>query len=99
MSKGLVRTLLLVLTGLLTLSLAWSSGQSDAGASSGQRVKITMFMGNSGVAQPAGVDPSNNWAINIIEKYANVDLEVEIPNYQDFPTKMNLLLASGNLPD
>jgi putative aldouronate transport system substrate-binding protein len=92
------RASLLVLVGLLAVSLAWSSGQSGA-APTGERVKITMFMGNSGVAQPAGVDPSNNWAINIIEKYANVDLEIEIPNYADFPTKMNLLLASGNLPD
>ena len=92
------RALLLVLIGLLAASLAWSSGQGEA-AATGEKVKITMFMGNSGVAQPAGVDPSDNWAINIIEKYANVDLEIEIPNYTDFATKCNLLLASGNLPD
>ncbi len=67
--------------------------------SAGKRVKLTMFMGNSGLAQPTGVDPSNNWAINVIEDYANVDLELEIPAYNDFPTKLNLLLASGNLPD
>ncbi len=78
--------------------MAWSSGQGEA-ANPGEKVKITMFMGNSGVAQPAGVDPSNNWAINVVEKYANVDLELEIPNYGDFATKCNLLLASGNLPD
>jgi len=98
MSKRAARALLLALVGLMAVSLAWSSGQSGA-APSGERVKITMFMGNSGVAQPAGVDPSNNWLINIVEKYANVDLELEIPNYADFPTKINLLLASGNLPD
>jgi len=92
------RALLLVLIGLLTVAFAWSSGSTE-GAATGERVKITMFMGNSGVAQPAGVDPSDNWAINIIEKYANVDLELEIPNYTDFATKCNLLLASGNLPD
>ena len=98
MTKSAARALLLVLVGLLAVSMAWSSGQGEA-AKPGERVKITMFMGNSGVAQPAGVDPSDNWAINIIEKYANVDLELEIPNYTDFATKCNLLLASGNLPD
>ena len=86
-----------MLVGLLAVSLAWSGAGRRAKA--GERVKLTMFMGNSGLAQPAGVDPSDNWAINIVENYANVDLELEIPNYQDFPTKMNLLLASGNLPD
>jgi ABC-type glycerol-3-phosphate transport system substrate-binding protein len=98
MTKSAARVLLLVLVGLLAVSMAWSSGQGEA-AKPGERVKITMFMGNSGVAQPAGVDPSDNWLINIVEKYANVDLELEIPNYTDFATKCNLLLASGNLPD
>lgn len=98
MKKSAARALLLVLVGLLAVSMAWSSGQGEA-AKAGEKVKITMFMGNSGVAQPAGCDPSNNWLIDIVEKYANVDLEIEIPNYSDFATKCNLLLASGNLPD
>ena len=58
-----------------------------------------MFMGNSGVPHPADVDPSSNWAIDVVEELANVDLILEVPNYQDFATKINLLLASGNLPD
>lgn len=90
--------LLLALIGFAAASVAWSGGQA-APAAAEERIKITMFMGNSGVAQPAGVDPSDNWAINIIEDYANADIELEIPNYSDFATKCNLLLASGNLPD
>jgi putative aldouronate transport system substrate-binding protein len=99
MKSSASRSLLLVLAGLLAVSMAWSSGGQGESTSSGERVKLTMFMGNSGVAQPTGVDPSNNWAINIVKDYANVDLELEIPNYTDFATKCNLLLASGNLPD
>ena len=95
MSRKTARALLMMLVGLLAVSMAWS----EAGQEAGNRVKLTMFMGNSGLAQPTGVDPSNNWAINVIEDLANVDLELEIPAYNDFPTKMNLLLASGNLPD
>lgn len=63
------------------------------------KIKLTMFMGNSGLAHPDGVDPSDNPWINIIENYANVDLEVEVPGYQDYKTKLELLLSSGNLPD
>jgi putative aldouronate transport system substrate-binding protein len=64
-----------------------------------ERIKMSMFMSNSGLKHPDGVDTSNNPFINIVEDYANVDLDVEVPNYQDFPTKLDLLLASGKLTD
>ncbi|WP_409345177.1 extracellular solute-binding protein [Paenibacillus sp. MBLB4367] len=60
---------------------------------------MKMFMGNSGIPHPEGVDPSNNPYINIVKEYANVDLELEVPNSTDFKTKFNLMLSSGNLPD
>lgn len=64
-----------------------------------EKIKLTMFMTNSGLAHPDGVDPSDNPWVNIIENYANVDLDIEVPAYQDYQTKMNLLLSSGQLPD
>jgi putative aldouronate transport system substrate-binding protein len=83
---------------LMLAANAWTAGQSDAGATS-ERLTLTMFMSNAGVPHPEGLDPSDNWALKIVEDYANVDLILEVPAYQDFPTKLNLLLASGNLPD
>ena len=85
------------LLALCLTPLSWSSAESEAAAE--ETVTIHMFMGNSGVPHPADVDPSSNWAIDVVEKLANVDLILEVPNYQDFATKINLLLASGNLPD
>lgn len=64
-----------------------------------EKIKMTMFMGNSGLAHPDGVNASDNPWVNIIEKYANVDLEIEVPGYADYATKLNLLLSSGSLPD
>lgn len=64
-----------------------------------EKITMTMFMSNSGAPHPNGVDPSDNSFINIVEKYANVDLQLEIPTWADFQTKLNLLLSSGNLPD
>lgn len=80
-----------------------SKTSSDSGSSDQikqeERIKMRMFMGNSGLQAPDGVDPSDNKFLKIIEDYANVDLEVEVPLYTDYNTKLNLLLASNNLPD
>lgn len=64
-----------------------------------ERITLTLFMGNSGLQAPDGVDLNDNKFINIIKDYANVDLEVECPLYTDYNTKFNLLLSSGDLPD
>jgi putative aldouronate transport system substrate-binding protein len=93
---------------LTSVVAAGCSSKSDPPASSAsptpakteeKRIKMSMFMNNSGIVHPEGVDPSNNPYINIVEDYANVDLELEVPNYTDFKTKFNLMLSSGNLPD
>jgi|GEM_PF-801742 len=73
--------------------------QSSSPASPEPRVEMSMFMGNSGLPQPEGVDPSDNKFINIVEKAANVDLKLEVPSFADFQTRFNLLLSSGKLPD
>ncbi|MGN7383070.1 extracellular solute-binding protein [Paenibacillus sp. SAFN-117] len=62
-------------------------------------VKLKLFMGNSGMAHPDGVNPSDNPYINLIKEKSGVDLELEVPGYQDFKTKYNLMLSSGSLPD
>lgn len=64
-----------------------------------ERIKLRMFMTDSGTSTPQGIDHSNNEFLKIIEDYANVDIEMEVPSYPDFKTKLQLLLASGNLPD
>ena len=62
-------------------------------------VKLTMFFGDAGIKFPADVDVSNNPFLNIIEKQANVDLEIIQPQYADFETKFNLMISSGEIPD
>lgn len=83
-------------------TLAEGTGQ-DASETQGEtveeRIKLKMFMCNSGLDYPDGVDPSSNEYIGIVEDYANVDLELEVPVYQDFKTKYELMMASGSLPD
>jgi len=87
-----------VALALIAAMGAWASGGGESVAAA-ERVTLHMFMGNSGVPHPEGLDPNDNWFCKIIEDYANVDLIYEVPAYQDFVTKLNLLLASGNLPD
>lgn len=64
-----------------------------------ERIKLRMFMSDSNLPHPNGVDPNDNEFINIVKDYANVDLELEIPAYADFTTKQSLMLASSNIPD
>lgn len=61
--------------------------------------KLTMFFGDAGIKFPADVDVSNNPFLNIVEKAANVDLEMIQPQYADFETKFNLAISSGEIPD
>ncbi|MEF3302132.1 hypothetical protein [Paenibacillus sp. GYB003] len=82
-----------------------SSGSTSPGTSDGStkqneaRVKMTMFYNEAGIATPQGVDRSNNPLIKLVEDYANVDLEFDIPIYAEYTTKHNLILSSGKLPD
>ncbi|XID95746.1 extracellular solute-binding protein [Paenibacillaceae bacterium WGS1546] len=75
---------------------------SSPGASSAApepRTELSMFMGDSGLVHPEGVDPSDNKFLKIVEDKANVDLKLEIPSFADYQTRFNLLMASGKLPD
>ncbi len=75
-----------------------TASEGDSG-DTGERVKLRMFFGDSGSAVPSGTDVSDEPFINIVEDYANVDLEVIQPAYADFQTQFNLMMTSGDLPD
>jgi ABC-type glycerol-3-phosphate transport system substrate-binding protein len=64
-----------------------------------ERVKITFFTSDYGVGIPQTVDINNNEFVAFLEEYANVDLDIEVPNYADVTTKLNLMLSSGNISD
>ena len=72
-----------------------ASGSGDTG----ERVKLTMFMGDAGIKVPNDVDPGDNHIINIIEDLANVDLVITKPEYMDFQTRFNLMMSSGEVLD
>jgi len=101
----LILSLIMVFSTMVACSKSGDKDTSSDSTGTGEqtqqekRIKMTMFMGNSGLQAPDGIDVSNNKFLNIIEDYANVDLEVEVPLYTDYTTKLNLLLASSNLPD
>lgn len=96
-------SLLSVVLIISACSNSSNTGEESVGNSSAnepaKRETLTMIMSNSGVDTPDSIDPSDNPFINIIEDYANVDLTVEVPPYQDFQSRFNLVMSSGNLPD
>ncbi len=100
--RSLIFTLLTVLL-VFTLMVSGCTFSSDKketeDADKGPRVQMSMFMGNSGLAHPDGVNPESNKFIDIVKNKANVDLKLDIPSFADFQTRFNLLAASGKLPD
>lgn len=64
-----------------------------------EKIDVSFYYTDAGLGYPEGVDPSDNPYINIVERLANVDMKVEVPQYADFATKYNLMLSSGKLPD
>ncbi|MEG2020910.1 MAG: extracellular solute-binding protein [Oscillospiraceae bacterium] len=76
-----------------------TSSNTPASVPVGERPKITMFLGDSGIPAPSGVDVSDNKFIKIVEDLAGADLEITQPAYADFQQQFNLLMSSGKLPD
>nr|WP_150959461.1 hypothetical protein [Aneurinibacillus sp. XH2] len=92
MGRQTNRIFLSMITVLILLVAACSKDpSSNEGDSDNKgRVAISMFMGDSGLPHPEGVDPENNKFINIVKEQAGVDLKLEVPSYADFPTRFNL---------
>ncbi|MFC5648193.1 extracellular solute-binding protein [Paenibacillus solisilvae] len=90
---------LFIIVALIIGMIASGCSKTTGSTGTASRVTLNMFMGNSGLEYPDGVDPSSNPFIDVVKNYANVNLKLEVPGYQDFKTKLDLLLASGKLPD
>lgn len=74
-----------------------STGKDEA--KTVEPVKFTMFFGNAGIAFPDDVKPDDNPFIEVFEKAANVDVQMIMPSYTEFQTKLNLALSTGEIPD
>ena len=64
-----------------------------------EKVKLTMLLSSSGLNVPDGVDINDNEWTDFIKEWANVDLEIIQPPYQDYDQKVQLFLSGGDLPD
>ncbi|OGO82818.1 MAG: hypothetical protein A2Y21_07205 [Clostridiales bacterium GWC2_40_7] len=54
---------------------------------------------NMGSFAPEGYNFNDNEYIDVIEKMANVELEFTVPAYSDYNNKLQLIMASADLPD
>ena len=93
-----------LLTAVLVVGACAARGSATpapSGASAGTApTQITVFMQESGQNWPDGFDRLNNWQMDRIQELANIEItEFIVPAYSDTETKLNLLLASGNIPD
>ncbi|MFK7695009.1 extracellular solute-binding protein [Paenibacillus sp. HJGM_3] len=86
-------------SGVSTSTATATATATAAAEKKENKIDVSFYYSDAGLGHPNGVDPSDNFLVNIIEKKANVDLKVEVPQYADFATKYNLMLSSGKLPD
>ncbi|NSW91445.1 MAG: extracellular solute-binding protein [Firmicutes bacterium] len=85
--------------GCSTVKVSQKEKGTEDATTKEERVKLTFFTSDYGVGIPQTVDINNNEFVKFLEDYANVDLQIEVPNYSDFSTKLNLMLSSGNISD
>ncbi len=64
-----------------------------------ERVKLTMVMSSSGLTPPEGTDYSTNEWAKTLADMANVELEIDQPEYSSYDQKLQLRLSSNDLPD
>lgn len=83
---------------LLALLLALS-GTAFAEDAAQAPTPITLFLSDVGVNFPDDFDPADNWVINQIAEWANVEFEEVFMPMSDVNTQFNLLVASGDMPD
>lgn len=62
--------------------------------------KIRLFMSTLGTAVPEDVNPADTPFLKLIAELANVEFtEVIVPPYADYDQKLQLTVASGDIPD
>lgn len=79
-------------------------GSDEASASVGdpeqsERKSIRVVFNNGGRKFPDGMDENNNPYIDYIRENTNLDIELQIPPADGYQDALNVIMASGDLPD
>ncbi|GIN71590.1 lipoprotein LipO [Bacillus sp. J14TS2] len=91
----------LIVMLLLTLLIACSSNQ-EAGSSkkdNGDKEQIEIVLNNASRNYPKGMDANNNPYIEYIRDNTELDIKVTTPSSDGYNEKLNVMMASGDLPD
>jgi putative aldouronate transport system substrate-binding protein len=98
-------TLACVLTASFAAGCAPGAGQTDAGAKTGDKPKeeakpvpISIVYWND-YKYPDGLDDNNNPYLDHIKKGTNLDIKVVTAPASGYKEKLNVIMASGDLPD
>ncbi|XID93498.1 extracellular solute-binding protein [Paenibacillaceae bacterium WGS1546] len=82
-----------------------ASPAPSAGSGSGEAVQelerksIRVVFNNGGRKFPDGMDENNNPYIDYIRENTNLDITLQIPPADGYQDALNVIMASGNLPD
>ena len=71
----------------------------DAPEPSGERPTVEFVVNNGPAKYPGGMDENNNPYIEYIREGSNVDLRLITPPSEGYQDRLNVIMASGDLPD
>lgn len=98
MNKKLLLALVFMMLLLPVMGYAQDGGLATAAGEfpiSSEPITIRLLLANSELVSDFNDNAYTQW----LEETAGVDLEIEVVNFTDAQTKLNLVLASGDLPD
>ncbi len=93
--------LFLALAMMVTLAAGCSGKEESGGAAPTRqsRIPISMVINDLGMPFPDGMDENDNPYVSYIEEQTGLDLRVSIPPEEVYEEKLNVIMASGKLPD
>ncbi|MED4017849.1 extracellular solute-binding protein [Sutcliffiella cohnii] len=97
--KAFMSRKMLLLVSLIAIMLITTVACSKDSSSTSENASIEIVVNNYGRAFPNGMDESNNPYLDFIEENTGLDIEVQVPPAEGYMERLNVLMASNELPD
>lgn len=76
-----------------------SAAPSEGGSEELEKKSIRVVFNNGGRKFPDGMDENKNPYIDYVKENTNLDIKLQIPPSDGYQDALNVIMASGNLPD
>lgn len=96
---GLSLMVFLLVSLLVACSSNQEAGNSKKGNETVDKEQIEIVLNNASRSYPKGMDANKNPYIDYIRENTGLDIKVTTPSSDGYNEKLNVMMASGDLPD